>query len=379
MFKVIKEDKETKARTGIFQTNHGILETPSFFPVATQAATKGLSPKDLEEIGIDGLLVNAYHLYLRPGIEVIRKCGDLHKFMGFYKTIITDSGGYQIFSLERLRKVNDKGVEFQSHVDGKTFFLTPEEIVRIQLDIKTDVVVPLDECVKFPTPHNAASIASRRTTEWAIRSKEFFDKNKNDGIVFFGIIQGSTYLDLRERCLNDTLKLGVDGLCIGGLSVGEPRDLRYNMLSFIGDKVDKKYLRYFMGYGMPKDILEAVGFGIDLFDCVVPTRFARTGAAFTNEGKIVIRNSPYISDEKPVDRECNCYVCRNFSRAYLRHLINAKEMLGVQLLTYHNVFWYKNFMDKIRESIKEDRFIEFKKEFLSKFKEDSNKILNTKL
>jgi queuine tRNA-ribosyltransferase len=369
MFKITKEDKKTKARTGVFNTAHGSLETPSFFPVATQAAVKGVTTKDLEEIGIDGLLVNAYHLYLRPGVEVIEKCGGLHKFMHFDKTIITDSGGYQIFSLEKLRKVSDEGVTFQSHIDGASFSLTPQEVVRIQLALGTDVAVPLDECIKLPASFEDAKIACERTIDWAKKSKEYFEKNNNADSLFFGIVQGASYLDLRKKCLDEIVKLGIDGLCIGGLSVGEGEDLRYNVLSFIGDNADKKYLRYFMGYGLPQDILQAVSLGVDLFDCVIPTRFGRTGTAFTEEGIIVVRNSPYINDTSPVDKECGCYVCRNFSRAYVRHLINVNEMLAAQLLAYHNIFWYKNFMDNIRSAIKEDSFTQFKKDFLLKFKE----------
>jgi queuine tRNA-ribosyltransferase len=370
MFKILKEDKNTQARVGIFKTRRGSFKTPSFFPVATQGAIKGLSPRELEEIGIDGILVNAYHLFLRPAIEVIEKCGGLHKFMNFYKTIITDSGGYQIFSLERLRKINHKGVEFQSHLDGKTFSLTPQKIIEIQLRLNSDIVVPLDECVKFPASKEYVQVSLKRTIEWAKKSKDFFEKNKKGNVYFFGIIQGSVFPDLRKKCLEELVKIGVDGLCIGGLSVGEPKDLRYNILSFLVQELEKKYLRYFMGYGKPQDILEAVSYGIDLFDCVIPTRFARTGTAYTSEGKIVIRNSSYRDDEHPLDDGCLCYTCRNFSRAYLRHLIKAKEILGIQLLTYHNIFWYKNFMEKIQEAIKDDRFLEFKNRFLKEFKEE---------
>ncbi|UCD15982.1 MAG: tRNA guanosine(34) transglycosylase Tgt [Candidatus Omnitrophota bacterium] len=369
MFRILKEDKTTKARRGTFQTSHGQFQTPCFFPVATQAAVKGLTPKELADIGIDGLLVNAYHLYLRPGAQLIRKSGGLHKFMNFPKTIITDSGGYQIFSLQRLRKVNDEGVEFQSHVDGKTFFLTPEDAIKIQLDLNSDVCVPLDECVKFPTQRDYARLAMQRTIDWARKSKALFLKHKGEGNLFFGIIQGATYLDLRKKCLDEIMKLGVDGLCIGGLSVGEGADLRYNIVSFIQENADKRYLRYFMGYGMPLDILEAVARGVDLFDCVVPTRFGRTGTAFTAQGTIVVRDSPYTQDQRPLDEQCCCYVCQGFTRAYLRHLINVKEIAGVQLLSYHNVFWYKTFMDKIRGAIDQGRYNEFRKEFEAKYKE----------
>ena len=369
MFKIISQDQETKARTGIFTTTRSSFPTPCFFPVATQATVKGLSPQAVEEIGVDGLLVNAYHLFLRPGTEIVKKCGGLHSFMGFDKTIITDSGGYQIFSLEKLRKVSDKGVEFQSHIDGDTFFLTPEEAIRIQLDLDSDIVVPLDECVKYPISEKDARVAMERSLSWASRGKDYFDNHNENNRMFWGIIQGSTYKELRGECIEKLLFLGLKGLCIGGLSVGEPLDLRYNMLLFIDGKVPDEYLRYFMGYGKPGDILEAVSLGVDLFDCVVPTRFGRTGTAFTNQGEITVRNAAYSQDTESLDKECSCYTCRNFSRAYLRHLINVKEMAGIQLVTYHNVFWYKNFMVRIREAINEGKFSEFKKECLNRFKE----------
>ncbi len=371
MFTIIKEDKDTKARVGEFKSRSGEFSTPAFFPVATQGAVKGISPRELCEIGVDGLLVNAYHLYLRPGLEAIKQHGGLHAFMGFNKTIITDSGGYQIFSLARLRKVTDEGAAFNSHIDGKSIFLTPEEVIRIQLDLGSDIIVPLDECIKYPTSQSQAEIASRRTISWAKRSKILFDNvgnGRDRSLQFMGIIQGSVYEDLRRQCLEEILNLGVDGFCIGGLSVGEPEDLRYNILSFIEKQAPKSYLRYFMGHGRPPEILKAVSAGIDLFDCVLPTRFARTGTAFTSAGELTVRDSPCKEDLRPVDEECRCYTCSNFSRSYIRHLINAKEILGAQLLAYHNLFWYKSFMDKIRASINEGRFLEFKKEFLAKYK-----------
>jgi queuine tRNA-ribosyltransferase len=371
-FKVIGRDKETYARIGAFKTRASEVKTPCFFPVATQAAVKAVLPQQLEEIGIEGLLVNAYHLFLRPGTAIIKKCGGLHSFMGFDKTIITDSGGYQIFSLERLRKVSDEGVNFQSHIDGKSFFLTPEEVVKIQLDLGSDIVVPLDECVKYPASFIEARRGMERTVDWAEKSKRYFDKHAKDGRLFWGIIQGSVYPDLRGQCIERLLNLGLKGLCVGGLSVGEPADLRYNTLSFIHERISRECLCYFMGYGKPRDILEAVSLGADLFDCVVPTRFGRTGTAFTGRGEITVRNAAYSRDYAPLDKECSCYTCRNFSRAYLRHLINAKEIAGIGLVTYHNLFWYKNFMVKIREAIAEGRFAKFKKEFLHKFKESED-------
>jgi queuine tRNA-ribosyltransferase len=370
MFTLIKQDIKTKARLGVCTTRKGSFDTPSFFPVATQGAVKALSPRELDEIGIDGLLTNAYHLFLRPGVKIVKNSGGLHKFMNFNKTIITDSGGYQIFSLERLRKVNDDGVDFQSHIDGARFFLTPEKVIDIQLDLGSDIIVPLDECVKYGTSKEKCAEANKRTLLWAKRSHDHFKAKSSKDILFMGIVQGSVYNDLRKECLDGLIGLGVDGICIGGLSVGEPEDLRYNVLSFLDETCDKRYFRYFMGYGKPKDIINAVSEGVDLFDCVVPTRYARTGTAFTTHGEIVVRNSPYIEDFASLDETCDCYICKNFSRAYLRHLINVKEMLGVQLLSYHNVYWYKKLMQNIRGAIKEDRFSEYKQEFLSKY--DSN-------
>lgn len=368
MFTLIKKDSQTKARIGMFKSRVGQFQTPTFFPVATQATVKGMSCRDLAEINNDGLLVNAYHLFLRPGVDVVKHCGGLHQFMQFPKTIITDSGGYQIFSLERLRKVTDDGVDFSSHIDGKRFFLTPEDVIEIQLGLKSDVVVPLDECVKFPTSYEDAKKAVERTTAWAKKSRKYFDSNAKPGVNFFGIVQGATYPDLRKQSLEEITKIGVDGICLGGLSVGEPEDLRYEMVSCIEKNSGESYLRYFMGYGRPNDIIEAVSCGVDLFDCVIPTRYARTGTAFTWDGQMVVRNAPYISDIEGLDKDCDCFVCKNYSRAYLRHLINAKEMLGVQLLTYHNIYWYRNFMLQIQQAIQEDRFLQFKASFLARFK-----------
>jgi len=369
-FKQTKQSKDSMARLGEFKTKHGTVKTPAFFPVGTQAAVKGLSPRELSEIDISGLLVNAYHLYLRPGVKVIQNSGGLHKFMGVNCPIITDSGGYQVFSLKGMRKVSDEGVEFQSHLDGSLHFLSPIDVMKIQLGIGADVIVPLDECIKLPAPKDKVKKALERTLEWARVSKEFFDKEKKDDVLFLGIVQGGTFLDLRVESAEFLNKLNVDGFAIGGLSVGESKVDRHAVLDELNQVLDKDKLRYFMGYGKPIDIIEAVERGIDLFDCVFPTRVARTGTAFSNEGKVVIRNATYTNDLDPIDKECECYVCRDFSRSYLRHLINAKEILGAQLLTYHNVFWYNNLMRRIRKSIEEDRFLEFKSEFMEKYKEE---------
>ncbi len=372
MFKVLKNDKKTKARLGKFTTPHGEVSTPAFFPVATQAAIKGMSTRQLKEIGPQGILVNAYHLNLRPGTEIIKAAGGLHSFMGFDRTIVSDSGGYQVFSLEGLRKVSSEGVEFQSHLDGSRIFLTPEEVVRIQLDLGTDVVLPLDECVKYPTSRDYAVLAVDRTVEWARKSVSFFRASDSKSL-FFAISQGATYSELRQECLERLCELDIDGIAVGGLSVGEPEGLRYEMLSLTTDRLrtgKKDCLVYFMGYGKPRDILEAVELGADMFDCVVPTRYGRTGTAFTSRGKLVVRNAEFARDFSPLDENCQCFVCQNYSRAYLRHLINAREIAGAEMLTYHNLWWYKNFIRSLRRAIEEDRFSEFKKEFLSAYKED---------
>ncbi len=369
MFKLIKQDLKTQARTGVFSSRRGKFKTPSFFPVATQATVKGISPLQLKDIAIDGLLVNAYHLYLRPGTELIKRSGGLHTFMGFDKTIITDSGGYQIFSLADLRKVEDRGVSFQSHIDGKPIFLSPEDVIKIQLDLGSDIIVPLDECLHFPAKLSDIEASVKRTIDWAKKSKDYFCANSKDRVLIFGIIQGSTDLSLRKQCLERITELRFDGLCIGGLSVGEPRNLRYNILSFISKFADKQLIRYLMGSGRPEEIIEAVSCGVDLFDCVVPSRFGRTGTAFSSQGEVVVRDAPAANDLGPLDKQCSCYTCQNFSRAYLRHLIKAKEMLGLQLVTYHNIFWYKQFMDKIREAISKGKFAEFKQDFLAEYRQ----------
>ena len=370
MFQLLKDDNVTKARRGVFTTPHGKIETPAFFPVATQGAVKGLTSASLEGIGINGLLMNTYHLFLRPGRQIVKDAGGLHAFSGFNGTIITDSGGYQIFSLEGFRKVTDEGVTFQSYFDGTKIFLTPEEVMAIQADLGADVVVPLDECVKHGVSEAQAGEAAKRTTLWLKRSCAWRESYGGVRQIFFGIVQGAVYPDLRKYCLEEVQKAPIDGLCIGGLSVGEPADLRYNMLSLIAQNADPKHIRYFMGYGRPGDIVEAVSCGADLFDCIVPTRYARTGTAYTTDGKLVIRNAPYLSDYAPLDKDCACYVCRRHSRAYLRHLINVNEMAGTELVTYHNVFWYNELMKKIRAALDAGRFSEFKKEFFARFKED---------
>ncbi len=363
MFNVIHQDKSSKARLGKLLTAHGEIDTPCFMPVGTQGTVKTLSPQELEDGGAQIVLSNAYHLFLRPGREVIKKAGGLHKFISWEKPILTDSGGYQIFSLALLRKVNDKGVEFQSHIDGLKHFLTPEDVIGIQKDLGADIMMPLDECVHYPCARDHAQIAMNRTIDWARRSKQFTDKNQ----LLFGIVQGATYEDLRKDCAHQLADMDFDGFAIGGVSVGEPKNLRYNIVNFVADLLPHNLPCYRMGVGLPQDMIEAVESGVDMFDCVVPTRYGRNGSAFTSEGKLTIRNSPYIEDFRALDAKCGCYTCKNFSRAYLRHLFNSEEILGLRLVSLHNVYFYLELMRKIREAIQQDRFAEFKKEFLNKY------------
>jgi len=368
MFQLFHYDKDTRARRAKLITAHAQIDTPCFMPVGTQGTVKTLSPQELEEMGAQIILANAYHLFLRPGTEIIKRMNGLHRFIGWKHAIITDSGGYQIFSLALLRKINDEGAEFQSHLDGTRYFLTPEKIIEIQKILGSDIILPLDECISYPADYDYAHRAMERTLLWARRSKEFiknldFDYNR----LFFGIIQGATYQDLRRQCIQQLIGMEFDGYCFGGLSVGEPKNLRYNIISHCLDYLPKDSPRYLMGLGSPVEILESVELGIDLFDCVMPTRYGRNGTAFTWQGKLTVRNALYAKDEKPLDERCDCYTCKNFTRAYLRHLFNAKEILGPRLVSFHNVYFYLELMRKVREAIEKNCFLDFKKDFISRY------------
>jgi queuine tRNA-ribosyltransferase len=381
-FELLHKDKNSKARLGKLKTSHGEIYTPCFMPVGTQATVKTLSPLDLKEAGAQIILVNAYHLFLRPGVEIIKKGGGLHNFMSWNAPILTDSGGYQVFSLALLRKITDEGVQFQSHIDGKRHFLTPEDVISIQQDLGSDIMMPLDECVHYPCAKDYAEVAMKRTLDWAERSKEHIaysishiaEDHKRLGInnkqLLFGIVQGATYEDLRRKSAQQLAEIDFDGYALGGVSVGEPKNLSYNIINFTGQFLPKDKPRYCMGVGLPEDILMAVESGMDMFDCVVPTRYGRNGTAFTHEGKMIIRNSPYLEDFLPLDEKCACYTCKNFSRAYLRHLFNTEEILGLRLVSLHNIHFYLELMQKIREAINKDKLTEFKKEFVSVYKED---------
>jgi len=373
-FCVLHIQKDSSCRLARLETARGCVDTPCFMAVGTQGTVKTLSPRELEDSGAQIVLSNAYHLFLRPGTEVIKKAGGLHNFMGWQKPILTDSGGYQIFSLALLRKLNDQGVEFQSHIDGMKHFLTPEDVIRIQKDLDSDMMMPLDECVHYPCSKDQAEVAMKRTIDWARRSKMAHGSwLMAHGRLLFGIVQGATYQDLRKTCAQGLTDMDFDGYALGGISVGEPKNLRYNIVQFSVEHLPKDKPRYLMGVGLPEDIIQAVECGIDMFDCVVPTRYGRNGTAFTSTGKLTIRNAAFIEDFKALDEECNCYTCKNFSRAYLRHLFNTDEILGLRLVSLHNIHFYLELMRQMREAIRQDKFLEFKKEFFRDYNQDSAK------
>lgn len=375
-FNILKKAENVKARAGKFKTSHGIFNTPIFMPVGTQGTVKTLSPDELEEIGIDVILCNAFHLYLRPGIELIKQFGGLHKFINWNKPILTDSGGYQVFSLGTprlgskrcvpLSKASREGVEFKSPVDGSTHFFTPEKVIQIQVDLGSDIIMPLDNVVGYPCSYEEAKVANDITLDWVVKSKSVF-KNIGSGRMLFGIIQGSVYTELRRESTVFLAGEGFDGFSFGGMSVGEPSSIMLERIEEIIPLLPEDKPRYLMGVGTPVDILESVERGIDMFDCALPTRNARNGCSFTSTGKVIIKNAIYKNDSGPLDPNCDCYTCRNYSRAYLRHLFNAGEILGLKLNTYHNIYFYNKLMKNIRRAIEESRFNDFKKEFICKY------------
>ncbi|MEJ7556632.1 MAG: tRNA guanosine(34) transglycosylase Tgt [Aquificaceae bacterium] len=362
-FRVIKSDG--KARLGELITPHGKIHTPVFMPVGTQGTVKAMLHKDLIEIGTQIILGNTYHLYLRPGIEVIKEAGGLHAFIGWDKPILTDSGGFQVFSLSRGRgdgksrvRVKDEGVEFRDHLAGDLHFFTPEKVIEIQETFGSDIIMPLDECVEYPTTYAYAKTAVDRTIDWLDRS---IRAKRREDQVLFGIVQGAFFEELRVESALRTVERDLFGYAIGGLSVGEPKEIMYDMTELVCQYLPWEKPRYLMGVGMPEDIIEAVARGVDMFDCVAPTRMARTGTLFTSRGKINIRNEKYKKDFSPPDPECDCYTCRNFTKAYLRHLFNVEEISAYILNTIHNLRFYHKLMEDIRKAIEEGRFEEFRR------------------
>jgi queuine tRNA-ribosyltransferase len=358
------------ARVGRLTTDHGIIETPAFMPVGTQATVKSLAPADLLGAGAQIILGNTYHLHLRPGEELIKEAGGLHKFMSWPGPVLTDSGGYQVFSLADLRKISDDGVSFRSHIDGSRRHLTPESVVDIQLDLGSDIMMVLDHCAEYPCSHDTALAAVARTTQWAERSlSPHGPRITRDGYerVLFAIVQGNVFEDLRERSARELVALDFPGYAIGGLSVGEPKEDLYGMAGFTAKFLPVEKPRYLMGVGFPEDLVEAVSRGIDMFDCVMPTRNARNGTVFSSRGRVILKNASNRRDFGPLDPECDCDTCRNYSRAYLRHLFMAGEMLGPRLATVHNIRFYLHLMEEMRQVIREDLFSQWRKEFYEKY------------
>lgn len=362
-FTLVKKERDTRARLGVITTPHGEVRTPIFMPVGTQATVKTMTPDDLKTLGAEIILSNTYHLYLRPGHELIRKLGGLHRFMGWDRPILTDSGGYQVFSHSQLRKITEEGVRFQSHLDGSYHFLTPESAMGIQEALGADIVMCFDECAPYPSTYDYVLGSTEMTLRWAARCKQ--SKRRADQALF-GIVQGGMHRDLRERCARGLSEIGFDGYAIGGLSVGETKPLMYEVTGYTAAALPEESPRYLMGVGTPEDLVEGVTLGVDMFDCVMPTRNARTGTLFTSFGKLNIKNAQYAEDEAPVDPECGCYTCRNFSRSYLRHLFHAGEILALRLNTLHNLHYYLELMRGIREAIEKDRLLQFRKDFYSK-------------
>jgi len=378
LLKFFVSSKDKKARAGYFETGHGVVETPVFMPVGTQGTVKAVNQKYLEEIKTQVVLSNTYHLYLRPGTEVLEKAGGLHRFMNWQKPILTDSGGFQVFSLSELRKVKQDGVEFKSHLDGSAHFFTPEKVVAIQRSIGSDIIMVLDECTPYPCEYKYALNSAKLTSSWALMSKEAFEKSVplyGHKQFMFGIIQGSVYKDIREFSAEDITKLDFDGYAVGGLAVGEPVDIMYDIVDFTTSLMPENKPRYLMGVGRPENLLEAVERGVDMFDCVMPTRNGRNAYLFTSEGILSIRNAKYKDDFSTIDENCDCYTCRNFSKAYLRHLFIAGEILALELASIHNLNFYLSLMRTAREKIIEGRFSEWKKEILKSI--SLNKIITT--
>jgi len=364
-FELIKEAKDCKARLGKLYTPHGVIETPVFMPVGTRATVKTMTPEEVKDLGAQIILSNTYHLYLRPGHELIKEAGGLHKFMNWHGPILTDSGGFQVFSLGELRKIKEEGVEFKSHIDGSTHFISPEKSIEIQNALGSDIMMCFDECTPYPCSYEYAKESMERTTKWAKRCRDYHTEWDKQGL--FGIVQGSVYKDLREKSAKSLVEMDFSGYAVGGLSVGEPKDLMCDVLDYTVDLLPKDKPRYLMGVGTPDYLFEAVIRGIDMADCVLPTRIARNGTVLTSHGKLVIRNAKYARDFSKLDPECDCYTCTNYSRAYIRHLFNVNEILGARLATIHNLYFLIKLMANIREAIREDRLLEFRDEFYKKF------------
>ncbi len=359
-FTLLSSSSECSARCGEVTTQHGTIKTPVFMPVGTLGTVKAVTPENLVDLGAQIILGNTYHLFIRPGHELIRQFGGLHGFMHWDKPILTDSGGFQIFSLKDLAKITEQGAEFRSHHDGARLFLSPEDAVHVQEALGSDIMMVLDTCIPYPADRKEADKATALTGRWARRCR---DAQTDTGQLLFGIVQGGMYPDMRKRSAEELIDIGFDGYAIGGLSVGEPKDLMQEMLAATVPHLPADFPVYLMGVGTPEDLMEGVYRGVDMFDCVMPTRNARNGMLFTSSGRLVIKNSRYRDDHKPVDEQCTCYTCRNYSRAYLRHLFQCREILAYQLNSIHNLHYYCSLMASMREAIAADRFLDFRRAF----------------
>ncbi|MBR0127916.1 MAG: tRNA guanosine(34) transglycosylase Tgt [Firmicutes bacterium] len=380
-FELLKTDDRTKARRGRLITPHGVIETPIFMPVGTAATVKGMKPEDVKELGAQIILSNTYHLYLRPGHDVVREAGGLHKFMNWDLPILTDSGGFQVFSLGAMRKIREEGVDFRSHIDGSKHFISPEKSIEIQHSLGSDIMMAFDECAPYPADRRYVKDSLELTTRWLARCKKYHEEYceqhggesqiLGEGVnqSLFGIMQGGVYKDLRKQSAEQVVEMDLPGYSIGGLSVGEPKDIMYDVMDECVDYLPKDKPRYLMGVGSPDCLFEGVERGVDMFDCVLPTRIARHGMAMTSQGKVNIKNAKYERDFEPLDPNCDCYTCRNYSKAYLRHLFKSNELMSATLMSYHNLHFLVSTMTKIREAIEEGRFLEYKKEFFDAYGE----------
>ena len=365
-YELLHECKQTGARRGVIHTPHGDIQTPVFMPVGTQATVKSMTPEELkDEVGAEIILSNTYHLYLRPGEKIVKEAGGLHGFMNWDRPILTDCGGFQVFSLSDLRTITEKGVEFKSHLDGSKHFFTPEKVMQIEEDLGADIIMSFDECCAYPSTYEYTKQSMERTTRWAERCKKAHTNTEKQAL--FGIIQGGFYEDLRKKSAEDLIAMDFPGYAVGGISVGEPKDEFLRILNYTTPLMPKEKPRYLMGVGSPDYLIEAAIAGIDMCDCVLPTRIARNGTAMTWNGKVVVRNATYERDWRPIDEECDCYACKNYSRAYIRHLIKANEILGVRLLSIHNLRFLTNLMKRVKIEIEGDNLGTFKNEFYKKY------------
>ncbi|TCS96462.1 tRNA guanosine(34) transglycosylase Tgt [Hazenella coriacea] len=371
-YELIKECKQSGARLGRLHTPHGTIDTPIFMPVGTQATVKTMSPEELKEMHAQIILSNTYHLFLRPGHEVVKEAGGLHSFMNWDRPILTDSGGFQVFSLSQLRNITEEGVSFRSHLSGEKLFIGPEKAMEIQNALGADIIMAFDECPPYPAEREYVQASTERTYRWLKRCIDAHQRPNDQAL--FGIVQGGMYQDLREESAKKLVELDLPGYSIGGLSVGEPKDIMYEVLGYTTPLLPKHKPRYLMGVGSPDALIQGSILGIDMFDCVLPTRIARNGTTMTSQGRIVIRNAKYARDFTPLDPECDCYTCRNYTRAYLRHLIKADETFGLRLTTYHNLHFLLQLMQQVRQAILEDRLLDFQEEFMVRYYGSTNPV-----